>query len=95
LLFSIKTAQVWIDRELVDDVWHLSRRINKIKRKVEAVVEDRYPGLLAIPSCAALMAAKLFGEIAGIERFSSEAKLAIHARLAPRGLLRQPPTPSP
>lgn len=78
-----QTAQVSIARDLIDDVWRLSRRINKLQRELEAVVADRHAELLAIPGCAALTAAKLVGEMAGIERFSSDSKLAMHAGVGP------------
>ncbi|MDQ5833041.1 MAG: transposase, partial [Actinomycetota bacterium] len=41
------------------------------------------PQLLALPGCGALTAAKLVGEVAGIERFRTDAKLAMHAGVAP------------
>lgn len=40
------------------------------------------PQLLALPGCGAL-AAKLVGEVAGIERFRTDAQLAMHAGVAP------------
>ena len=39
--------------------------------------------LLALPGCGALTAAKLVGEVAGIERFRTDAQLAMHAGVAP------------
>jgi transposase len=44
---------------------------------------DRAPQLLAERGCGVLTAAKLIGEIAGIQRFSSDAKLARLAGSAP------------
>jgi len=41
------------------------------------------PQLVAEPGCGPLTAAKLVGEIAGAERFSSDAKLARAAGIAP------------
>ena len=41
------------------------------------------PQLLALPGCGALTAAKLVGEVAGIERFRTDAQLAMHAGVAP------------
>jgi transposase len=41
------------------------------------------PGLLALPSCGALSAAKLLCEIGPIARFRSDAQLARHAGVAP------------
>ncbi len=41
------------------------------------------PQLLEIPGCAALTAATIVGEVAGVSRFKSEAAFACHAGLAP------------
>ena len=78
-----QTPQVAIARELVDDIWRLSRRANKLKHQIEKLVAGRHPELVAIPGCAALTAAKLVGEIAGIDRFATDAKLAMHAGVGP------------
>lgn len=78
-----QTVQVEIARELVDDCHRLSRRVNRLQRRIEQLVADNHARLVEIPGVAALTAAKLVGEIAGIERFSSDAKLAVHAGVAP------------
>jgi transposase len=43
----------------------------------------RAPGLLAMPGCGELTAAKIVGEAAGVPRFKSEAAFARHAGVAP------------
>lgn len=78
-----QTVQVEIARELVDDCWRLSKRVNRLRRRIEELMSQNHASLLQIPGVAALTAAKLVGEIAGIERFSSDSKLAVHAGVAP------------
>lgn len=78
-----QTVQVEIARELVADCWRLSKRVNRLQSRIEQLVADHHAPLLQIPGVAALTAAKLVGEIAGINRFATEAKLAVHAGVAP------------
>ncbi len=78
-----QTVQVEIARELVEDCWRLSKRANRLQRRIEQLVAENHAPLLQIPGVAALTAAKLVGEIAGIERFATDAKLAVHAGVAP------------
>jgi transposase len=78
-----QTVQVEIARELVDDCYRLSRRANRLQKRIEALVATNHAPLLEIPGVAVLTAAKLVGEVAGVERFSSDAKLAVHAGVAP------------
>lgn len=78
-----QTIQVEIARELVEDCYRLTRRANRLQRRIERIVVDSHGALLEIPGVAALTAAKLVGEIAGIQRFSTDAKLAVHAGVAP------------
>jgi len=78
-----QTVQVEIARELVEDCYRLSRRANRLQKRIEQIVVERHGPLLEIPGVAALTAAKLVGEIAGIERFANDGKLAVHAGVAP------------
>ena len=78
-----QTLQVEIARDLVADVWRLSKRVNRLQRRIQELVSANHAPLLEIPGVAALTAAKLVGEIAGIDRFSSDSKLAVHAGVAP------------
>src|SRR6266536_3367467 len=81
---------VWLDR--------LTRRLARGEQTVlvqiarELVGRDRglqqrtsetAPGLLALPGCGAIGAAKLLAEIGPIERFDTDAQLARHAGVAP------------
>jgi transposase len=77
------TIQVRIALELVDDCRRITRRVKELERDIVSLVEQHFPELIAIPGCGGLTAAKLVGEIAGIERFSSDSKLAMHAGVGP------------
>jgi len=78
-----QTVQVRIARELVGRCRELTRQANRLEAEIEALVRREAPQLLALPGCGALTAAKLVGEVAGVERFSSDAELAMHAGVAP------------
>jgi transposase len=78
-----QTVQVRICRELVTRCRELSRRERELEREVRQRVETEAPALLQLPGCGALTAAKLIGEIAGTDRFGTEAQLAMHAGAAP------------
>jgi transposase len=58
-------------------------RIDTLQRDLAVLVAQLAPQLLAEPGCGVLTAAKLIGEIAGIERFATDAKLARLAGSAP------------
>ncbi len=70
-------------RDELADVVTLTRRARELERRITALAERVAPALMAMPGCGALTAAKLVGESAGITRFSSEAKFARHAGVAP------------
>jgi transposase len=70
-------------RELLDDIDSLTGRINALEREITGLVAEQAPALLQLPGCGALGAAKIVGETAGIVRFTSEAKYAMHAGAAP------------
>jgi transposase len=78
-----QTVQLRIARELVGRCRELTRQANRLEREIEALVRREAPQLLALPGCGTLTAAKLIGEIAGIERFRTDAQLAMHAGVAP------------
>lgn len=77
------STQVRIALELVEDCRGITRRVNSLEREISALVEEHFPELIAMPGCGVLTAAKLVGEIAGIGRFSSDSKLAMHAGVGP------------
>jgi transposase len=70
-------------RELVRRCKELTRRANELEYRLGALVRSQAPTLLDVPGCGVLTAAKLLAEIAGVERFSSDAKLAKLAGVAP------------
>jgi len=78
-----QTAQVRICRELVSRCRELTRRAAELERELSALVHVHAATLLELPGCGVLTAAKIVGETAGAERFSGEAKLAMHAGTAP------------
>jgi transposase len=78
-----QTRQVVIARELLSRCRELARRCDELEGEIAALVRAQAPGLLELPGCGALTAAKLIGESAGAARFASDAKLAMHAGSAP------------
>ena len=62
----------------------LARREQSTQVRIcRALVRRAAPQLLALPGCGVLTAAKLVAEVAGVERFASDAKLALLAGAAP------------
>jgi transposase len=61
----------------------LTARARELERELAALVAAEAPALLELPGCGVLTAAKLIGESAGVERFDSDARLAMHAGAAP------------
>jgi transposase len=78
-----QSARVRIARELVREIKGRTRRLHTLGRELEELVAAYAPQLLAERGCGPLTAAKLIGEIAGAERFSSDAKLARMGAAAP------------
>jgi transposase len=78
-----QTTQVRICRELVRRCSELSSRANELERELRPLVAAQAPQLLELPGCGTLTAAKVIAEVAGIERFRSDAKLAKLAGVAP------------
>ncbi|MGZ4481661.1 MAG: transposase, partial [Gaiellales bacterium] len=78
-----QSARVRIARDLIAQIRQATRRIRELEREIALLVEELCPQLLAEPGCGPLTAAKLVGEITGAERFSSDAKLARAAGVAP------------
>jgi transposase len=58
----------------------LSRQVAALEAELAPLVQAQAGPLLALPGCGVLTAAKLIGEIADVERFSSPAKLAKRRR---------------
>lgn len=82
-LEQIAGARARIAGELVERCRELSARIDQLEREIAALAAEQAPQLLAIPGCGSLTAAKLIGEVAGIERFASAARLARYSGVAP------------
>ena len=75
--------QLRLARELVTSCRILNRAIAELDQQLEQRVTDNAPGLLELPGCAAVTAAKLLAEIGPIDRFQSDAQLARHGGVAP------------
>ena len=80
---SPQDADVRVMRAQVRRIKELTREANALERELLLLVRGLQPRLLALPGVGALTAAKLIAEIAGIERFRSQAKLARLAGIAP------------
>jgi transposase len=76
-------ADVRVMRAQVRRLRELTRAAAALQRELLALVGALQPRLLALPGVGTLTAAKLIAEIAGIERFRSQAKLARMAGIAP------------
>jgi transposase len=78
-----QTMRVRIARDELRRIRELSHTIKALEREIAGLVATVVPQLLTEPGFGPLTAAKLVGEIAGADRFSSDAKLARAAGLAP------------
>ncbi|MGH2727207.1 MAG: IS110 family transposase [Actinomycetota bacterium] len=76
VLVQVALEEIARIRELTDAAKRLEHQIRMLVRRLA-------PQLLAIPGCAELTAGKIIGEVSGVGRFSSDAKLALHAGAAP------------
>ena len=80
---SPQDADVRVMRAQVRRLKELTREANTLERELGLLVRGLQPRLLQLPGVGVLTAAKLISEIAGIERFRTEAKLARLAGIAP------------
>jgi transposase len=78
-----QSARVRVARELLRSIRSQVRRAGELEREIAALVKAKAPGLLTLPGCGSLSAAKILAETAGAERFASDAKLARLAGVAP------------
>jgi transposase len=76
-------VQVRICRELVGRCRELAGRAHELERELATLGDTHAPTLRELPGCGVLTAAKLLAETAGVERFGSDSKLALHAGAAP------------
>lgn len=82
-LQTMAGLQAEIARDELDQIEHLSAKIEALTKRITARAREVVPALLEIPGCAELSAAKILGETAGIARFRHEAAFAMHAGVAP------------
>lgn len=80
---AVQGTRVRIARELVVEIRRRSRRVKELGREIAALVEARAPELLELEGCGPLTAARLIAETGGAARFSSDAKFARLAGVAP------------
>jgi transposase len=78
-----QTMRVRITRDALRRLRELTHTINALEAEIAQLVAQIAPQLLAEPGFGPLTAAKLVGEIAGVERFRTDAKLARAAGVAP------------
>jgi len=78
-----QSARVRIARDELRRIRELSRSIGALEAELAPMIARLAPRLLAERGCGVLTAAKLIGEIAGIGRFATDAKLARTAGSAP------------
>jgi transposase len=78
-----QTIQITIARDMIRRARELSRATKDLYDKLAALVSQVAPQLLAEPGIGVLLAAKFIGEIAGIDRFRTDAQLARLAGCAP------------
>jgi transposase len=76
-------VQVLIARDMIARIRELTRTITQLYQQLADLVNQVAPQLLAEQGLGVLIAAKLIGEIAGIDRFTSDAQLARISGCAP------------
>jgi len=78
-----QTMRVRIARDELRRLRELTQTIKALEAEIADLVGRLAPQLVSEPGCGPLTAAKLVGEIAGAQRFSSDVKLARAAGIAP------------
>jgi transposase len=78
-----QSTRVRIARDELRRLRELTQTIKALEAEIAELVATIAPQLLCEPGFGPLTAAKLVGEIAGAQRFTSDAKLARSAGLAP------------
>jgi transposase len=82
-LAGFESTVARLARRLLSQARQLTAEIDELTTELTARVEALAPSLLAIPGCAVLTAAKILGETAGIDRFTSKDAYARHNGTAP------------
>src|SRR5215207_2864634 len=78
-----QNARTRIARDELSHIRELTNTINALEAEIADLVAQVAPQLLTEPGFGPLTAGKLIGEIAGVQRFSSDAKLARAGGIAP------------
>jgi transposase len=78
-----QSVQVRVCRDRVRRLRELTRQIKQLERELAPLVARHGAPLLDIPGCGVVTAARLLGEIGQIDRFRTDAQLAIYAGAAP------------
>jgi transposase len=78
-----QTVLVGICRALLRRIRELARRVTELTKELLRLVRAQNPALLELCGCGPITAAKILAEVAGIERFANEARLASYAGVAP------------
>jgi len=78
-----QSVRVRVSRELVNQIRERCRRVKALVKELAVLVGAIAPQLLELAGCGVLSAAKLIAETAGMDRFSSDAKFARLAGVAP------------
>src|SRR3954470_19025385 len=78
-----QTARVRIARDELRHLRELSQTIDALEAQIAELVAEVAPQLLAEPGFGPLTAGKLIGEIAGAQRFATDAELARAGGIAP------------
>jgi transposase len=82
-LHEIDRTVARLARRLLDRPRQLTTEINELTIELTALIETLAPALLAVPGCGVLTAAKILGETAGVDRFTSKDAYARHTGTAP------------
>ena len=61
----------------------LTMQINALKGELAALVRRHAAALLDVPGCGPFIAARMVAEVADVDRFRSDAQLALYAGVAP------------
>ena len=77
------SARVRIARALLEQIRAQTASIRQLEAELAQLTHEHAPDLLAERGCGPLTAAKLIGEIAGADRFATDAKVARNAGTAP------------
>jgi transposase len=78
-----QSARVRVARDELRRIRDLTRTVRELEAEIAELVKEHAPQLLEEVGCGPLTAAKIIGEIAGIDRFKTDAQLARSCGAAP------------